>query len=273
MPDPVRPAVVAIREVTLGVLPRRTTRRGTKLRRASARARAEVQVPSLIHGLQPSSVRGHDESVGMKSRSLVAIGVFTAVVPTTLLWLGVNMLFGVPLVIGLACVVVGARATPVPDARALFDVGDAEFERVARDLHASRRIRNLGAIACLAATALPFAISQYFGREGQPIRIVLPAGYRGEFSIVKNRSAGQPLQEESGTWIFRIPESGTLVINDDFPFYMPHKPETVVDTAGHPVRVVDLGTTIGKVWTGTGWKGSTKYDGTTLRWRVAPPPH
>src|SRR5690242_7737194 len=131
-----------------------------------------------------------------QSWSLVAIGVFTAVVPTTLLWLGVNMLFGVPLVVGLACVVVGARATLVADPRALLDLGDAELERALRDLHASRRIRNLGAVACLAATVLPFAISAYLGREGQPIRIVLPAGYRGEFSIVKNRSAGQPLQEE-----------------------------------------------------------------------------
>jgi len=68
---------------------------------------------------------------------------------------------------------------------------------------------------------------------GRPIKIVLPVGYEGEFSIVEDPLNGQPLVMERGEWVFRIPPEGVLAVKDLQPFRVWHK-ETHVFSDGQP---------------------------------------
>lgn len=143
-------------------------------------------------------VRGVGRQLHMtRNPLLICIGLLTAVLPTTLLFVGVNMLFFVPLVVGLGSVVVGC-----------LRISAAK----------KRTVTGVGVFLCLAAATCPFALAAYANRSGKPIRIVLPEGYRGRFAIVKDRVKGRSLVFESGAWVFEIPPSGELVVNDDHPF-------------------------------------------------------
>jgi hypothetical protein len=182
---------------------------------------------------------------------LICMGLLTAVLPTICLFLSVNIYFFVPLVVGLGCVVVGCVKMPEAGKRPAAAVG---------------------LILCLLAAAGPFALAAYANRSGNPIRIVLPAGFRGEFSIVKNRIEGQDLELQDSVWVFEIPASGVLVVKDDYPFYMWHQ-ESYVYSDGRLARVKSLGTTPGSIQTGPGSSsGSTDYDGTTHHWKVVDAP-
>jgi len=132
----------------------------------------------------------------------------------------------------------------------------------------NNRITTVGLVLCLIAAVGPFAVAAYVNRSGMPIKFVVPVGFRGEFSIVKDRTNGQDLKLHYGVWVFEIPESGVLVVNDDYPFFMWHQ-ETYVYSDGRTARVESLGTQSGVVQTGPhSSKGSTEYDGTTHRWKV-----
>jgi hypothetical protein len=182
---------------------------------------------------------------------LACIGLATAVVPSTCLFVSVNIYFFVPLLVGLASVVVGCLKM-------------AET--------AKRTATALGLALCLAAAIGPFALAAYANRSGKPIRIVIPAGYRGEFSIEKDRSKGQDLKLQDGVWVFVIPADGRLVVDDDYPFYMWHQ-ASYVYSDGRPAQVESLGVTAGTIQTGPGSsRGSTDFDGTTHRWRVVDAP-
>src|SRR5262249_27643228 len=123
-----------------------------------------------------------------------------------------------------------------------------------------------------AAAVGPFALAAYANRSGNPIRIVLPVGYRGEFSIVKDRTKGQDLNLQDGVWVFEIPASGVLLVNDDYPFYMWHQ-ASYVYSDGRAARVESLGTTAGSIQTGPrSSRASTDYDGTMHRWKVVDAP-
>lgn len=182
---------------------------------------------------------------------LVCAGLFTAIVPTVCLFLGVNVLFFVPFLVGLGCALVGC--TSFPKSR-------------------QQSATTLGLVLCLAAAIGPFALAAYANRSGNPIRVVLPVGYDGEFAIVKDRANGQDLKLRDGAWVFEIPADGELVVNDDSPFYRWHQ-TTFVYSSGRPARVESLGTKAGSIQTGPGsWRGSTEFDGTAHRWRVVNTP-
>jgi hypothetical protein len=171
---------------------------------------------------------------------LVCFGLLTAVVPTTCLFVSVNIYFFVPLVVGLGCAVVGCLKMPKRGQRA---------------------VTLLGVALCLTAAVGPFSLAAYFNRSGLPIRVVLPVGYRGEFSIVKDRTKGQDLKLQDGVWVFEIPAGGVLVVNDDFSLYMWHQ-ESYVYANGRPARVESLGTTAGSIDTGPGSsRSSTDHEG------------
>jgi hypothetical protein len=170
---------------------------------------------------------------------LVWIGLLTALLPTTCLFLSVNILFFVPLVIGIGSAAVGCVKMP---------------ESV------KPRAAAIGLIVCVVASLGPSALAAYFNRPGNPIKIVLPVGFRGEFSIVKNPATGQDLKLEDSVWVFKIPPSGVLVVNDDYPFHMWHQ-AIYVYTDGHGARVESLGS-----------GESTNHEGTTYFWKMVDAP-
>jgi len=184
---------------------------------------------------------------------LILIGAATAVLPASFLFLSLNIFFFVPLLVGLGCVFIGCRKSP--------EAGKELAMRV-------------GLFLCLTATIGPFALAEYFDRPGKPIKIVLPDAFIGEFSIIKERQQGQDLKWQNGAWLFEIPPSGVLVVNDDHPFYRWHQ-ESVVYSDGRPAMAESLGVAAGRITTGHGsLRGSTDYDGTEHRWKVlgAPQP-
>lgn len=182
---------------------------------------------------------------------LVLIGAVTAVLPTTLLFLSLNIFFFVPLFVGLGCVLTGCRKSA--------EAGKESATHV-------------GLILCIAAAIGPFALAAYYNQSGKPIRIVLPDGFRGDFLIVKDREKGQDLKLQDGEWLFEIPASGVLVINDDHPFCMWHQ-ERFVYSDGRFAMVEILETTPGSIMTGRNSSiASTDYDGTTHHWKVLDAP-
>jgi hypothetical protein len=183
---------------------------------------------------------------------LICVGLLTATLPTTCLFVSVNIYFFVPLSVGFGCVVVGCFRMP--------EAG-------------KRSAAGLGLLLCLAAAVGPFALAARANRSGKSIKVVLPDGYRGEFSIVKDRAKGQDLRMQGGVWVFEIPAGGVLVVNDDSPFYMWHQ-ETYVYADGRAAKVEELGTTAGSIQTGPGSsRANTDYDGTTHRWKVVDGPN
>ena len=182
---------------------------------------------------------------------LISIGVLTAVLPTTLLFLSINVLFFVPLVAGLGCFAWGCLRMPES---------------------LQPRATAIGIILCLVAAVGPFALRAYGDRSDRPVKVILPVGFRGEFSIVKDREHGQDLKLQDGAWVFEIPPGGVLFVNDDHPFYMWHR-ESYYYADGSLVPVTSLGTTAGNIDTGPGSsRSSTEYDGTAHRWKVGGDP-
>jgi hypothetical protein len=104
-------------------------------------------------------------------------------------------------------------------------------------------------------------------RSGRPVRVILPDGYKGKFSIIKDK-AGEDLIAEDGCWVFRIPASGVLRIKDNSPFFVPHREEFLYSDST-PLPVKSLGASPGTIQTGpNSGEGSTDYDGTTHEWMV-----
>jgi hypothetical protein len=164
------------------------------------------------------------------------MGLPTAILPTTCLFLSLNTLFFVPFVVGLVTAVVGCVRIP---------------------LRAKQSVTALCAVLCISASTVPFVLRAYAGRSGKPIEIVLPVGYQGEFSIVKDRTKGKELWLHDGAWIFEIPASGVLIVKDDWPFYMWHK-SFYRYSDGSPANVKSLGS------------GSTDYGGTEHLFEALP---
>jgi hypothetical protein len=187
--------------------------------------------------------------MAIQNRHLILAGAFTAIVPTLLLFLGVNSLFIATLLIGSLSMFIG-----------WFIPSDPTRNNSLR----------FGMLAlCAVVTVSPFALSAYFERTGYPITIVVPEDFVGDFSIVRHREIGIEPQFEDGHWVFRIPESGSLTISDDHPFYVWHSPIKFVDSIGRPRIGESLGTTGGSVKTGPStWSGSTDHDGTSHSFSV-----
>ena len=182
------------------------------------------------------------------NKLLISVGAFTAIIPTAWLFLAVNILFLVPLLVGAACVLIG-----------FFN--DAP--------NSQKRVSRLGIAACVLATLGPFLVQAYANRSGSPIRIILPADYNGEFSIVRDHENGKTVERENGIWVYRIPESGVLNVTNDYPLFMWHPPIHFIDTNDNPIAAEDMGTSGGsKRNSPNATIGSMDYDGTTHSWRV-----
>jgi hypothetical protein len=177
---------------------------------------------------------------------ILCVGLFTIIVPSTLLFVSLNMFFYAPVIAGLICVFLAGSSVVL-----------------------SNRIIGWAIIACLLSVVGPFAFAAYCNRNGAPIEIVVPAGFSGEFSIVKDHNKGEDMLWRDGGWHFIIPPSGVLLVKDDYPFYMWHS-EFFVDTDGKSIVAEALPTNSGIIQTGPGaYKSSTEYDGTTHRWKIA----
>ncbi len=103
------------------------------------------------------------------------------------------------------------------------------------------------------------------GGSGKPILFILPAGFRGEFQIVKDSVGGSELVERNGQWAFEIPSSGVLRVNNDRPFYRWHATQARYSD-GRNVTIGASQTTAG--FNASRGDYSTEYDGTTHVWRV-----
>ncbi|OYV76318.1 MAG: hypothetical protein B7Z74_00615 [Deltaproteobacteria bacterium 21-66-5] len=167
-------------------------------------------------------------------------------VPTWLLILSLNTLSFVPLIAGIGCMAVGWNTV---------------------DERQMARTTGVGAVvACLAGFG-PFAIRNDY-ESGPDIQIVVPRGYHGTFSVIKDSKHGEDLAFENGMWVLRIPQNGKLRVKTAWPFHRWHQENYIYDD-GQPVEVETLDTVAGEIATGpNSSRGSTDYDGTTYRWHI-----
>ena len=183
-----------------------------------------------------------------RSPLLAGIGLLTTLFPSSFLFRVPDIhyfspYFYVPLVIGIGCAAAGCVKRAVP---------------------AKGRATKIGLILCLISTVLPFTIDW----KGKPIRIVLPVSFRGEFSIVKDRTSGQELKLQDGVWVFEIPASGVLFVKEDYPFFMWHNMRYAYSD-GRPLSrrsVEEFGLAAADPS-----PGYPESDGTTHRWKVDAP--
>ncbi|MBN9523822.1 hypothetical protein J0H58_35815 [bacterium] len=189
---------------------------------------------------------------GLPNPPLVVLGLATAALPTACLGLMANPFFLAPFAVGVGCVLAGCL--PIP--------------RVRRWTAAA-----VGAVVCGAAVGVPLVLATPADREGRPVRIVLPVGYRGGFSVVKDGRTGKRVEVRDGEWVYEIPADGMLVVADDGPLYLWHR-ERYVYADGKPARAESVGTTGGRAETplGPGSYTSGRLNGTTHTWRVVDAP-
>src|SRR5258706_12960776 len=136
-------------------------------------------------------------------KSLVLIGVVAFVVSSVMWVMTWQVFFAIPLLVGLACMIAG-QIHLNPSARRL-----------------SIRI---GLASLLIAFVVAFGLITYANRlEGSPVKIIVPDGYKGKFWIVIDKVKGQTPSLVNGIWVFEIPPSGTLLINDDGPLSVGHE--------------------------------------------------
>ena len=132
---------------------------------------------------------------------LVTCGLATAIVPSALLFMAVNLLFVVPLAFGLLVVVLGL-------------VGDVEPLNPAR-----RRRKSIGALTlCVLGVLGPFGLTWQLNRPRIPVHLVVPAGFRGGFKLLLDEQAGLVLREQGGRINVTIPNSGILHVRSFAPF-------------------------------------------------------
>src|SRR5262249_30729188 len=110
----------------------------------------------------------------------ISIGLLTAVVPTIWLFQSLNLLFPVPFVIGVGATLVGF---------------------LPMTFRARKKVSAAVLVVCAVAWIGPFALRAYGERSGKPIEIVVPLGYKGVFSVVKDARRGQELEFHDGAWV------------------------------------------------------------------------
>jgi hypothetical protein len=98
----------------------------------------------------------------------------------------------------------------------------------------------IGYIGLVLAFVLALGLIEYANRTGYPVRIVVPDNYKGKFWIVVDKVKGQTPNLENGTWVFNIPQSGILTVNDDSAFTILHQ-EDCVYASGQPFQVTNDG--------------------------------
>jgi hypothetical protein len=181
---------------------------------------------------------------------LLLIGVTTALAGTALAFYSGGGLWFIPVVAGL----VGLAAGLVP-----------------RPPRAHKRWAAVALVAIPILTVVMFGLNEYSNRPQRPVWVVLPKGYSGEFSIVKDVRHGRPLVLKDGAWVFTIPPNGVLRVEDTWPFFVGHRGGVVYED-GTRARVEDLGASTGPIPAGTGGTHSNRDDGSRLSWRVVSSP-
>src|SRR5438105_1363061 len=88
----------------------------------------------------------------------VIVGVFTASVPTFLLYQAVTFLFVIPLILGVLCILLGLVA-------------------LRTDSSISRHAGWLALVILCIAVGVPFGLIAYHSRSGHPIVLVMPTDY------------------------------------------------------------------------------------------------
>ena len=175
---------------------------------------------------------------------LLGLGVATAVVPTTVLFLGVNLLFFVPLVVGVLVFCLGLRTS-----------------------NASKLVSPV-IVLVVCAWIGPFLLTIYLSRPGPPIEFIVPSDFRGKIEVIRDRNKGEDLKFEQGRCVFVIPPSGVIRVKEAYPFHRWHS-ESCRDEDGKKMHLEGKGATTGNRRTGpNSSEGSTDFDGTTYRWEV-----
>lgn len=144
-----------------------------------------------------------------KNGFLLGLGVATAVIPTTILFLLANLLLFIPLVVGAVVFCLGLRKSNT------FKIESSAFVLVA------------------FAWIGPFLITEYLRRPGPPVVFVVPSGFRGTIEVIMDRKQGEDLRCEHGTYRIVVPGSGVVRVKETFPFHRWHE-ELCRDTDGKP---------------------------------------
>jgi len=120
-------------------------------------------------------------------------------------------------------------------------------------------------VAAIALLAAWIGYESNWHNSGPPIEFIVPVGYSGEFTIVKNRAIGEPPKFEGNKVIFTIPASGELLVADTSIFHRWHK-ELCRDTDGLNRMIEGLGLTVG----GPDRPNTHRWDddGVVHRWKV-----
>lgn len=155
-----------------------------------------------------------------KSWGLVALGIATAIVPTGILFAGVNLLFPIPFLLGI--VVIGAGLAG----------------RAGKNAKISALV--LAAVAWIG----PFALTAYLNRSGPPIEFVIPVGFQGPIEVVRDRSHGDELTYEHGRYVITVPASGVVRLRVEPPVYRWHQ-EFCRDANGQIRRLEGKGSIAG----------------------------
>ncbi len=130
-----------------------------------------------------------------------------------------QILCAIPFVVGTVCLIVGLLPT-------------------------SPKVKNRRLLIGLASLGIAFVLAlgliEYADRLGYPVNIIVPDGYTGKMWIVVDKTQGQAPKLVNGVWIFEIPPSGTLLINDDAAFTIGHE-EDYYFANGQQINVTNEG--------------------------------
>jgi hypothetical protein len=120
----------------------------------------------------------------------------------------------------------------------------------------------LAVVACLLMTQNVHIVQ---------VRVELPEGYRGAFAIVQDASAGIVPQTSGGFYVFRIPQSGRLLVRD-LTLFEEKCQFSFGDVSGKALNVEILGTRVAvKPKLGEGvWESTTYEDGAAVEFRTIP---
>ena len=129
---------------------------------------------------------------------LLVVGIFTASLPTALLFASVTYLFAATLLAGV------------------ITVGLSFFKP-------NRRRRIVGIGLCILAIVGSFWLIIDAGRSGAPIKLIVPNDYVGEINIYYDKRTGLSPEEADGFWVYRINDDGTFVTSSDRPFLRFHQ--------------------------------------------------
>ncbi|MFL5245068.1 MAG: hypothetical protein ACJ8FY_23445 [Gemmataceae bacterium] len=169
----------------------------------------------------------------------VGLGLATAVIPTVILFMMLNVLFWMPLAVGLLLVILGIRS-------------------ILNDSWLSQRIGWIALVCMILVVGGTFCLTWYANRSGPDVVIIVPNGFRGPLKLSLDPKNGTEIPMEGSRFIVRIPASGHLVIKNADPFTQWHS-ETAMFENGESlstnhderlppekVRLIDLGSSLSR---------------------------